>query len=74
VGFHVSLTALFAICAAFGLVRPGTSGMTNVFLIKELSINRFPSALSAKVLFKFAIFCVGPVTGIYQHECDLTVT
>jgi hypothetical protein len=39
--------------------------MSNVFLIQELSINRFPSALSAKVLFKFGIFCIGPITGRY---------
>ncbi|CAG0924819.1 unnamed protein product [Notodromas monacha] len=69
IGFDVDKIGMIVICAVFGLVRSGTVGMCNVFLIRQLTIKRFPSALSAKVLFKFGMFCIGPITG---HIVDLT--
>ncbi|CAG0922439.1 unnamed protein product, partial [Notodromas monacha] len=57
------LSATVILCGLYGFSLSGTVGMTNVLLIKHLSVDRFPSSLSAKVVFKFAAFAFGPTLG-----------
>lgn len=58
-----SLEVTLVLCGLFGLAHSGTIGMPNMLLIHYLSIDRFTSTLTAKTLFKFLFFCLGPIIG-----------
>ncbi len=63
-GCDVPLMAMLILCGILGLVRAGTHGKAiNMILIEELTKERYPSVLSMKVLFKFVVFSLGPITG-----------